>query len=1193
MKVFFRNIFLLVLLAAVIHGCADTLDDVCDPGMEITLGSRLTSSQVSKAAISTDYSGEPLSISYIRWDEGNEVFPAGIPVGSASLDGIPDAQNGWIRDISCSNPEYYLDRTSEVGFVGIYPDQSKWSEGFTDSQLSSGRTLSYKIDGETDVMVSDFAKGNFSTKVSPLVFRHALCQFRIYAYAVNEEIRDEWGNLKSIALNNLPENVQVVLPSDSNEDPSFSYTGGPEPGGMKRTFAGKGIVMSVEIPEPGSDEPAVVLLAGVPYGETGNSSTSVLGISAVTANYQGENSVSIARNFRPGYTYNIFLRFSSVGIIDADVSVGEWEFGGEYEIEETFTLYSDLSRYGTANSYVVSSGNMGYSFDATVKGNGVNSLSGRSGETYRLPDISAEISPLPVDVRVLKSDALMKRNGDSFEPVPPDERTTVPVIDESSLKITGGTVLFKVPGVPAQDGLPARDDDYRLNVKGNVLLGVFASEDDDEPLWSWHIWVTDPPQNQGYLNGYVAMDRNLGAVSSNPEDFDEGESFCTGLYYQWGRKDPMMIRDGELMNTVSGTPVPVVEAHRNPTVYYHDISGGYDWTTEDSEVKDHLWGYISSRDDIKKTLYDPCPPGYRVSGNPIWQDQSEAVIPEDLKEKGYNFTIGGSTKVYYPASKCIVGGVVCDSDSEEKESQADGYAYVYQLSATPYEPEYHSDKGADGLAYHFRYNYGVAGPIDSPQPDYNAMVPDFTDTGQKYSTQRSSAYPVRCVFEDSAPVVNDLSASQTANCYVVRKTGFYSFKANVRGNGTTVISAFEADGKTERYNIDGGAGATITGVDHVDILWWQGDISDDSSFMKFAAGRPSSGAIAEACPIVMMDGGEPDFDGNVMFYARIDGESDYGNVGLAAYNAVGDILWTWHLWIQPYLKVQRVGQYSMIDRNLGATYTPENESGGLNDSNCKATYGFYYQWGRKDPFFGTDTYWFEKEDGEWDWQNKVKTSPASSINESFENPLTYNTSVTGNKYWQTTYWPGGNESGSGSGEVNHLWGYAGSTQSGLAFVKTMHDPCPPGYRVMQYDVFMTANICYTEEYEGIYFETYGQEAPYYYYGMMLNSGDRFGGEIREDWLTTLWEPGELVVDNGIWLPNAGYINASGEYSNNDDGSFGYLSTSTPMTGKTCREIVWERNGYTEGWRPTYYYSIQQRNSDAYTANGRPVRCQME
>lgn len=81
--------------------------------------------------------------------------------------------------------------------------------------------------------------------------------------------------------------------------------------------------------------------------------------------------------------------------------------------------------------------------------------------------------------------------------------------------------------------------------KGNAVV---AFKVDGVIYWSWHIWVTDSPDNgvvygQGtetdLNNNPIAiqyMDRNLGAVSNS---FLENEwQKSGGLMYQWGRKDP-------------------------------------------------------------------------------------------------------------------------------------------------------------------------------------------------------------------------------------------------------------------------------------------------------------------------------------------------------------------------------------------------------------------------------------------------------------------------------------------------------------------------------------------------------------------------------------------------------------------------------------------------------------------------------
>lgn len=81
--------------------------------------------------------------------------------------------------------------------------------------------------------------------------------------------------------------------------------------------------------------------------------------------------------------------------------------------------------------------------------------------------------------------------------------------------------------------------------KGNAVIVFKVNE---TIYWSWHIWVTDNPENGvAYQHGTETdvdnnpitvqyMDRNLGATSNNFLDNQWDKS--GGLMYQWGRKDP-------------------------------------------------------------------------------------------------------------------------------------------------------------------------------------------------------------------------------------------------------------------------------------------------------------------------------------------------------------------------------------------------------------------------------------------------------------------------------------------------------------------------------------------------------------------------------------------------------------------------------------------------------------------------------
>ena len=81
--------------------------------------------------------------------------------------------------------------------------------------------------------------------------------------------------------------------------------------------------------------------------------------------------------------------------------------------------------------------------------------------------------------------------------------------------------------------------------KGNAVV---AFKVDGTIYWSWHIWVTDNPENGiAYSQGTETdidgnpitvqyMDRNLGAVTNTFLGKDWQKT--GGLLYEWGRKDP-------------------------------------------------------------------------------------------------------------------------------------------------------------------------------------------------------------------------------------------------------------------------------------------------------------------------------------------------------------------------------------------------------------------------------------------------------------------------------------------------------------------------------------------------------------------------------------------------------------------------------------------------------------------------------
>ena len=157
---------------------------------------------------------------------------------------------------------------------------------------------------------------------------------------------------------------------------------------------------------------------------------------------------------------------------------------------------------------------------------------------------------------------------------------------------------------------------------GNAL--VAAKDASGKILWSWHIWVPATPittANFGGIMGVDLMDRNLGALVATVAGDAQVDPTSYGMMYQWGRKDPFTAAGAFKSSspaTYAGVPEEVApgqilleDAIANPRLLGHINNG--DWCLV---TNNEFWA------DAEKTIYDPCPPGYRVpkkaTANPFW-----------------------------------------------------------------------------------------------------------------------------------------------------------------------------------------------------------------------------------------------------------------------------------------------------------------------------------------------------------------------------------------------------------------------------------------------------------------------------------------------------------------------------------------------------------------------------------------------
>ena len=249
----------------------------------------------------------------------------------------------------------------------------------------------------------------------------------------------------------------------------------------------------------------------------------------------------------------------------------------------------------TANCYIVPNPGVTYKFPATVMGNGA------SGG-----------SPLaPKSAQVLWQTA-------------PDLVQNV--------KLKEGYISFSISGEPGTTVTP-----------GNAVIAVYSEDDcQGRILWSWHLWITgedlasklqtwkahaDAPAQ--YATSLL-MDRNLGALGTI-DWANSSTNVSKGLNYQWGRKDPFAGPDDSGLKSNVMTPTYDAEGKALAKIALaSSFSNAPAWTHVDTKLSvadiaaypmafvsgasNYIWldGNTDALWSDNKTIYDPCPPGYKV-----------------------------------------------------------------------------------------------------------------------------------------------------------------------------------------------------------------------------------------------------------------------------------------------------------------------------------------------------------------------------------------------------------------------------------------------------------------------------------------------------------------------------------------------------------------------------------------------------
>lgn len=261
--------------------------------------------------------------------------------------------------------------------------------------------------------------------------------------------------------------------------------------------------------------------------------------------------------------------------------------------------------------------------------------------------------------------------------------------------------------------------------RGNLVLAAFDTA--GSIVWSWHIWCTATPETRTFANGKTFMDRNLGATAAAP-----GSTDSFGLYYQWGRKDPFYggldveDRGKPFTEALKGT---VVNPKYGSEWKYLFITEGADTERSIAEPMtffkaDHYYWNSATDDDTlwgtTKTVYDPCPSGYRV---PLLAELSDLLhMGEDdfdLNDIGVNYVCNGLSS-WFPAQ----GLRNPEGELECVFKYGYGSVALWTCETTAVE--------RDGMTYHW---------------SKRLLINEWGSLTDVYGGHRSTGLAIRCIAE--------------------------------------------------------------------------------------------------------------------------------------------------------------------------------------------------------------------------------------------------------------------------------------------------------------------------------------------------------------------------------------------------------------------------------------------------------------
>lgn len=277
---------------------------------------------------------------------------------------------------------------------------------------------------------------------------------------------------------------------------------------------------------------------------------------------------------------------------------------------------------------------------------------------------------------------------------------------------------------------------------GNIILQLKGNANGGYENWSWHIWLWPHDLTPVEITNATGVKYNIMPVNIASK-YDADGVHIKNWFFQWGRHTPMLLPSA-WNSTTDHTPGSITKTSKasnlatgliNPSTFYYNPNSPYNWFGGKSYY--NLWdasctGTGHSDNDTVKTVYDPCPVGWKIPNGNTFTGFSTSNVVGGFNN-GWNFkrNTEDTTGVFFPASGYrksssgdldkvgSSGGVWLSSASSQKTT---GYLNILSSDIDPHS--------SGNRAYGFSVR-----PVEDDNIQMDVIMISFTIQNESYQAE--------------------------------------------------------------------------------------------------------------------------------------------------------------------------------------------------------------------------------------------------------------------------------------------------------------------------------------------------------------------------------------------------------------------------------------------------------------------------